>query len=51
MSKNGQTHFKNLAANAVKFLSVCEHFETLWIKGLSDPFYEKEGIRTYHHFF
>ena len=33
MSQNGQTHIKNLAANAAKFLK-CGHFGTLCIKGL-----------------
>ena len=32
MSQNGQTHFKNLAANAVS-----DHFGTLCIKGLNTP--------------
>ena len=32
MSQNGQTHFKNLAANAARFLSVSDHFGTLCIK-------------------
>ena len=33
MSQNGQTHFKNLSANAARFLK-CDHFGTLHIKGL-----------------
>ena len=33
MSQNGQTHFKNLAANAARFL-VSDHFGKLCIKGL-----------------
>ena len=36
MSKTGQTHFKNLtanAANAASFQSVSDHFGTLCIKG------------------
>ena len=36
MSKNGQTHFKNLtanAANAASFQRVSDHFGTLCIKG------------------
>ena len=32
MSQNGQTHFKNLAANAAR----SDHFGTLCIKGLSE---------------
>ena len=36
MSSNGQTHFKNLAAFAARFLSVSDHFRTLCIKGLSE---------------
>ena len=34
MSQNGQTHFKNLAANAARFLTCVCHFGTLCIKGL-----------------
>ena len=34
MPQNGQTHFKNLAANAARLLSVSNHFGTLCIKGL-----------------
>ena len=35
MSQNGQTHFKNPAANTARFLKcVCDHFGTLCIKGL-----------------
>ena len=34
MSQNGQRHFKNLAANAARILSVSEHFGTLCIAGL-----------------
>ena len=34
MSQNGQTHFKNLAANAARFLKCTDHFGTLCIKGL-----------------
>ena len=34
MAQNGQTHFKNLAAFAARFLSVSDHFWTLYIKGL-----------------
>ena len=33
MSQNGQTDFKNLSANAARFLK-CDHFGTLRIKGL-----------------
>ena len=29
MPQNGQTHIKNLAANAARFLK-CDHFGTLW---------------------
>ena len=35
MSQNNETHFKNLAANAARFLSVFDHFGTLCIKGLN----------------
>ena len=34
MSQKRQTHFKNLAANAARFLSVSDLFGTLCIKGL-----------------
>ena len=34
MSQNGQTHFKNLASFAARFLKCAYHFGTLWIKGL-----------------
>ena len=34
MSQNGQTHFKNLAANTARFLNMSDHFGTLCIKGL-----------------
>ena len=34
MSENGQTHFKNLATNAARLLSVSDQFGTLCIKGL-----------------
>ena len=34
MSENGQTHFKNLAAFAARFLNYSDHFGTLCIKGL-----------------
>ena len=36
MSQNGQTHFKNRAADAVRFLNVSDHFGTLCIKGLKN---------------
>ena len=42
MFQNGQTHFKNLAAFAASFLSVFDHFGTLYIKGLMN-------IRYYHY--
>ena len=32
MSQNGQTHFKNLAANAARFSSASDRFGTLCIK-------------------
>ena len=35
MSSNGQTHFKNLAAFAARFLSVSDHFTALRSKGLN----------------
>ena len=35
MSQNGQTHFKNFAAFAARFLSVFDYFGTLCIKGLT----------------
>ena len=34
MSQNGQTHFKNLAATAARFLKFSDHFGTLCIKEL-----------------
>ena len=34
MAQNGQTHFKNLAAFAARFLKCVNHFGTLCIKGL-----------------
>ena len=34
MSQDGQTHFKNLARNAVSFKSMSDHFGRLCIKGL-----------------
>ena len=34
MWQNGQTHFKNLAAFAARFLKCADHFGTLCIKGL-----------------
>ena len=37
MSQDGQTHFKNLAANAARFLK-CDHFTTLRSKGLKRIF-------------
>ena len=42
MSQNGQTHFKNLAAFAARFLNVSDHFGTLCIKGLNYGY-----IKTY----
>ena len=35
MSQNRQTHFKNLAANAARFLKCVWPFGTLCIKGLT----------------
>ena len=40
MSQNGQTHFKNLAAFAEKFLSVSDLFGALCIKRLTFAFTE-----------
>ena len=34
MSQNGQTHFKNLAANCCMTFKLCDYFGTLCIKGL-----------------
>ena len=34
MSQNGQTHFKNIASDAARFLKCVWHFGKLCIKGL-----------------
>ena len=44
MSSNGQTHFKNLAAFAARFLSVFDHFGTLCIKIFRENSFDFQGF-------
>ena len=46
MSQNGQTHLKNLAAFAPRFLKVSDHFGILCIKGLNEPISNLGKIAT-----
>ena len=43
MSQNGQTHFKNLAALAARFLKCVWHFGALCIKGLKLKILRKQN--------